>query len=642
LLENLGSRQLSNDDLRKIKKLANLARGDIIKMTTLAQSGHPGGSMSSIDIYLVLYSLANLSPKDPRHPDRDRVVVSHGHTSPGVYAALGRLGFFDIDEVIATFRLVGSQFEGHIERHVPGVEWSTGNLGQGLSAACGFAISAHLLQKNFHVFAAMSDAEQNKGQVAEARRFAYKYKLNNLTVIIDYNDRQISGRVRDIMPIHIKEDYEADGWQTLEVNGHDMEAIYHALTQAIVDDQPTVIIAHTVMGKGVSFMEGNEAYHGRALTEDEYKKALEELGIEDDLQKYQLKRRKFQAKNHKASETPNSCPYLNVGKPRLYETNAKTDNRSAFGNALLDIGKLNNLHTSTPVVAFDCDLASSVKTSKFAEEFPEHFFQAGVQEHNTATVAGALSTQGVVVFFADFGVFGLDETYNQHRLNDINQTNLKVVVTHCGVDVGPDGKTHHCLDYLALPRNLYSFKAIIPADPNQTDRAVRFAASNPGNFTICMGRSKLPIITDEAGQPFFGNGYEFHYGKADIIRDGEQAAIITMGSMVHRAVEAFEKLKKAGCLVSIINMACPLHPDLEAIKKAVKTGLIVTYEDHNVHSGLGALVAQVIAENGWSVRFKKLGVPHYAPSGESKDLFKFFQLDADALAQTVLEEIQKK
>lgn len=640
--ENLSSRQLSKDDLNKIKKLAHLVRGDIIKMTKLAQSGHPGGSMSSIDIYLVLYSFAKLSPKDPLHPNRDRVVVSHGHTSPGVYSALGRLGFFNIDEAIATFRLAGSQFEGHVERNVPGVEWSTGNLGQGLSAACGFALAAHLLKKDFHVFVAMSDAEQNKGQVAEARRFAYKYKLNNLTVIIDYNDRQISGRVRDIMPIHIKEDYEADGWLTLEVDGHHVEAIYQALIKAVADKKPTAIIAHTIMGKGVSFMEGNEEYHGRALNDEEYQEALKELGFKDDLEKYQLMRENFQAKNRKALEISNNFPKLNVGKPRLYEPGVKIDNRSAFGNALLDLGKLNNFKNSTSVVAFDCDLASSVKTNKFAEELPDYFFQAGVQEHNTATVAGALSTQGIVVFFADFGVFGLDETYNQHRLNDINQTNLKIVVTHCGIDVGPDGKTHHCLDYLALPRNLYSFKAIIPADPNQTDRAVRFVASTPGNFVICLGRSKLPIIIDQVGQPFFGDNYEFRYGKAETVREGEQAAIITMGSMVHQAIEAFEELKKQGILVTIINMACPLHPDFEAIKKAVKTGLIITYEDHNVRSGLGASVAQVIAENGFSVRLKKLGVPYYAPSGESKDLFKLFHLDAKSLAQTVLEEVQKK
>lgn len=245
--------QIDEKDMEYLKSLAHKCRGDILKMTTLAGSGHPGGSMSSIEMYLTLYYFANVDPKDPKNPDRDRIIISHGHTSPGVYSALGNLGFFNIDEAIAYFRLAGSIFEGHVERYVPGVEWSTGNLGQGLSAGCGMALSARLLKKDFHVFVVMGDGEQQKGQISEARRFAKKYNLSNLTVLIDYNKLQLSGPLSEIMPQNIKENYLSDGWEVIEVDGHDFEALYKAIREAIYDNKPTAILAHTIMGKGVSF-----------------------------------------------------------------------------------------------------------------------------------------------------------------------------------------------------------------------------------------------------------------------------------------------------------------------------------------------------------------------------------------------------
>ncbi len=195
---------LSGRDLNELERLAKVCRGDIVKMTTVANSGHPGGSMSSIDIFLSIYSQARINPDDPYNSLRDRVIVSHGHTSPGVYAALGRLGFLDIDEAIAGFRHAGSIYEGHITRGIPGVEWTTGNLGQGLSAGVGMALASKLTGKDFRVFVSMSDAEQAKGQVAEARRTAAKYDLNNLVVVIDYNDAQISGKASEIMYVDIK------------------------------------------------------------------------------------------------------------------------------------------------------------------------------------------------------------------------------------------------------------------------------------------------------------------------------------------------------------------------------------------------------------------------------------------------------
>jgi len=651
-------RKLTKEWITKLKNLARLARGDILKMTTLAKCGHPGGSMSSIDIYLVLYSFANVNLKYIDDPDRDRIIISHGHTSPGVYSALGRLGFFDIDDAISGFRKAGSIFDGHVDWKVPGVEWSSGNLGQGLSAGCGFALAGKLLNKDFHTFVAMSDGEQQKGQVSEARRFAKKYELNEITVIIDYNGLQISGKITDVMPQNIKENYIADGWKVLEIDGHDNNQIYEALKQSVnTKDTPVAIFAYTKMGKDVSFMEDDEQFHGKALSIEQYGKALAELEIEDDIEKYDKLRQKIiPVEGAEKLEKEIKRTYkinINFGIPKTYYKEDKLDNRSAFGNVLKEFAELNcrksliyeessnfNKSPISPIAVFDCDLATSVKTDKFSSICPNNFFEGGIQEHNTATVAGALSTQNVLTFFADFGVFGIDETYNQHRLNDINQTNLKLITTHCGLNIGEDGKTHQCIDYLGVMRNLYNFSIIIPADPNQTDRVIRYISKTPGNFLVAMGRSKVPIILKDNEDPYFADDYKFEYGKADLIRDGDRATIISMGFMLHRAIRAWEILKNKGYLVRVLNVSCPTNIDEKIIDECINMGPIVTYEDHNVQTGLGNIIADYIAQSGKRIRFKKMGISSYGLSGDPEDLFEIQGLSIEDLVSSVIKIIE--
>ncbi len=616
LTGKFAQKELASEELRTLEDTARHVRGDILRMTTLAGCGHPGGSMSSADIFLTVWSHANVSPENLSDPTRDRIIVSHGHTSPGVYAVLGRQGFFDLKQAVATFRLAGSPFEGHIERSVPGVEWSTGNLGQGLSAGCGFALSSRLrgIDSN-HVFVLMSDGEQQKGQVSEARRFAKKFGLTHLTVIVDTNRIQISGITDQVMPQALRENYESDGWRVIEVDGHDIGALFRAIVEAQSDEStPVAILAQTTIGKGVSFMEGTPTYHGKALTPEEFERAMGELNLPADLTEYRELRAKATFDSNSVSFPPAELPSLDSGTPRTYAPDVKTDNRSAYGQALADLAKAND-EKSVPFAVFDCDLASSVKTNGFAKVRPEQFFESGVQEHSTATTAGAVSADGVLTFFSDFGVFGVDETYNQHRLNDINHTNLKLVCTHNGLDVGEDGKTHQCIDYLGLLRNLYTFKVIVPADPNQTDRVIRAIAGKPGNYFVGMGRSKTPVVTDTEGQPLFAGDYVFEYGRIDRLRNGDKAAIYCYGAMVPRALEAWELLKNQGIMVKVFNVPCPLELDMEKVEEGADTGLIVTYEDHNRNSGLGVSLAMSLCNLAKPVKLVRMGVHRYGESG---------------------------
>lgn len=629
---NLGfTLPLEPDLAAELSRRAHEARGSILTATSASQSGHPGGSMSSIEIYTVLYSCARLRPQEPHWHARDRIVVSHGHTSPGVYAALANAGFFDVTEFEAHFRQAGSPFEGHVERAVAGVEWSTGNLGQGLSAGVGMAIGARLTGESWRTFVVMSDGEQHKGQVAEARRVAARQDLKDLTVIVDMNGIQISGRTADVMPVDVAADFAADGWRVVQVDGHDIEALYDALADA---DGLTCIIANTHIGQGVSFMRDEPEFHGRGLDADEYVRAMGELGIAPRLGETRERRAAPCAVLPLDHTTP--AVKLIEGPPTIFGSADKSDNRSAWGAALVDIARAN---PRQPIAVLDCDLAVSVKTDSFAREFPDGFIQCGVGEHNAATIGGALSTCGVLTFWADFGAFGCDEVYNQQRLNDINGAGLKLVLTHCGLDVGEDGKTHQCLDYAGAWAGFFGWKVIVPADPNQTDRAIRAAAGMQGNVCIAMGRSRLESVVDASGELLFADGYEFEYGRITWARRGSDACILVMGTPSGQAVLAADALAGDGLSVAVGIVACPLALDDDAMAQAFESSLLVTVEDHHVDIGLGAAVARWGASHGVMTHMEFIGVDGYKSSGTAADLFSLCSLDAAGIARRIRESL---
>jgi transketolase len=328
---------------------------------------------------------------------------------------------------------------------------------------------------------------------------------------------------------------------------------------------------------------------------------------------------------------------LRLAAPREYASDVKTDNRSAWGSALVDLATAN---PGVSVVVLDCDLAQSVKTDGFANAFPDRFIQCGVGEHNVATLGGALSTvPGVVAFWSDFGVFGIDEVYNQQRLNDINGASLKLVVTHCGLDVGEDGKTHQCLDYAGALRDFFGWTVLVPADPNQTDKAIRAAATMQGNVAVAMGRSKLPIILAANGQPLFGEDYEFSAGEIVWAREGADAVVLAMGTLAGAAVAAADALAGDGIDVEVGIVATPLDIDDTALRYAAEAPLLVTVEDHGVRTGLGTTVADWMGRHGGEARLVTLGVEGYQSSGASPELFARAGLDASGIAERIRKEL---
>ena len=599
-------------DFKKLEIISKKCRYDIVRMISNANSGHIGGALSSIDIYILL--LSRMRPED-------RFVISHGHSSAALYAALGNFGYFDVEKAVFDFRQ-NPPFEGHPSIEIEGVEWCSGVLGQGLSVGCGFALSKKIKNEPGRVFVVMGDGEQQKGQLQEAREFAAKFELDNLVAIIDANGLQASGDTSAISGQLLEKKYFASGWKVVSVDGHSFDDMQRAIDE---NRGPLCILAKTVMGKGIPEIENDYNYHGNLLPYEVKEKSLERfklLSAEEKLLENKTERKMCKYKS----------PVIEQKAGREYKISEYVDIRTALGNALHDIAEEN---PEVPIAALDCDLEASVKLSAFKKARPDSFIECGIAEHNASTVAAAMSKSGVLTVHADFSVFNIAETYSQNRMADINHAPVKLFCTHAGFDVGEDGKTHQCTDYLSLMSNLHGFSVIIPADANQADAAVRYAMSVSKPVAIIGGRSKLPVLADEAGEML-----GFEYGKAEMLRQGTDGVIITYGNMTHRAMRVSEMLCEEGVSLGVLNVPTPCEIDEKAVIKASRTGLVITYEDHNLKTGVAGSVARIICENALQCKLKSFGIKTYGASKSADRLYREHGLDEECLKSEIKKLIK--
>jgi transketolase len=602
--------------LQRLLELASYARRDILRMTSAAASGHPGGSLSSIDIFLVLLAFL-------REDGRDRLVVSHGHTAAGLYAALGRFGYFDPEVAVRGFRRMGSIFEGHPSSEVPGVSWCSGALGQGLSVGCGFALAARRGGTGGHVFVVMGDGEQAKGQLFEARLFATQHGLRNLTAIVDYNGLQASGATSGIMAQDIAAQYEAVGWRADTVDGHDHLALHSALEASRQSEAPTLLLARTVMGKGVPGYENRYEFHGAPLRLEEMPPQYVNLAGPGPVWS-------------RAVKPAPACRNTPLpGRRRVYGADTLTDMRSAFGSALLDIAD----RGSDSLAVFVCDLRESLKLAPIGELHSGVLIEGGIAEQNALTASAAMAKEGFTAWYAGFGSFAVGEVYSQLRMAAINYSPLKIAATHCGLDVGEDGKTHQCLDYLSLLSNLPGMRVLMPADPNHADLLTRYATAEPGAFCLCMGRSRLPVLTGEDDTPFYGEAYRFRYGEGDWLRQGKDAVIIAIGGMAGKALEAHSRLLGQGIRAAVYVLGCIGVFDEGDLREAAATGLIVSVEDHFVQNGIGAMTAAYLMEKGFPCKFRAMGATHLGHSASPDELYAEQGLTSGHIAAMVAENI---
>ncbi len=634
-------KKLSSKELEFLSVFSTSCRQSIIEMTCNAKSGHPGGSLSSIDYLSLLYTQIIIHTNNP-------IIISNGHISPALYAVLAELGAIEKKDLLKNFRRSDSIFEGHVARTVPAVWYGTGPLGIGTSVASGLALAQKIQNQNQKVFVTLGDGESEEGQVYEMMNFATKYKLNNLIALVDLNQVQLSDSVEKVMPHDLHNIFTACGWEVIRVDGHNFQKISEGLTKAYKSNtKPVVLLLKTIMGRGVSFMESTgrqhkATWHGTPPTKEQAAKALQELKLTKKQEEMLLAFRKQNTwKANTAKEIkPLTKMKVTIGKAKIYRANESLDCRSAYGNALLDLGKLNK-----NIVALTADLSESVKTNLFKEKFPTRHIECGIAEQHMVSCAGGLSLAGLIPFASTYGVFMTSRAKDQARVNDINETNVKMIATHCGLSVGEDGPTHQAIDDVGSFLGLHNTMIIEPSDPNQTDHIIRYVASHYGNFYVRMGRHKVPVLTKADGSPFFDAKYKYEYGRCDILRPGTDLTLCASGSMVSIALRALTELKYTHKKLSIelIIINSPKTFDTTVIDSIQKTKKVLTLEDHNTQSGFGSQLARHLMTKNIPVeKFVMMGADEYQKSGSVEALYESAKISSKFVQEKILQIMQDK
>lgn len=624
-----------------------------------AGSGHSGGTLGIMDICAALYlKIARHDPTVPDWAERDRIVWSAGHKAPALYTSLAVAGYFDERELM-TLRMLGSPFQGHPHwRDCPGVEFSTGSLGQGFSLAVGVAMAAHLNDQQHRVFVICSDGEQQEGSIWEAAMAAAHYRLDNLILIVDKNRLQIDGAVDRVMTIDpLVEKYRAFNWEVIGVDGHDMQDIVTKLDQARNHNdsgRPVALICHTNKGRGVSFMENAVGWHGKTPNREELDRALEELGLTgkfpvDSLLEYGAA---YQAKIDKsiAAKMPRfSRDYWWNSGQSMKVTMQPT--RKGFGRALDKYGE------DERIVCLGADISDSICISDFYKNHTERkdrFISIGVAEQNGTAVAAGLAREGKIPVFGTYGVFASARNLDQLRVS-VCYGNLNVLIAgaHGGISVGPDGATHQELESIFQITGLPNMHMAAPCDIVETEkmtRALLFDVTGPKYLRFA--REATPIITDE-NTPFeFGIGNVIRVRRenenlkdaiditlaSEYLKEGEKLSIISCGPETAEAVRAAYILKSEFSLETRVLHLHTLKPlDRSAIIRAAReTGAIITVEEHQV-GGLGNQIAGIIAQERdpatRSVPLAMIGVrDRFGESGRPWQLIRKFGLAAEHIA----------
>jgi transketolase len=658
-----------NYSLEELVEAANLMRGYNMISLCAAGSGHSGGTMSIMDVTAALYlHVATHDPKDPFWDGRDRIIWSTGHKAPSLYLGLGMAGYYDVEEVVKLRKLY-SPFQGHPHwLKLPGVEASTGSLGQGLSIAVGIALAGKLDNKNYHVFALTGDGEHQEGQIWEAIMEAGNFKLDNLTNVLDKNRLQIDGWVKDVMDIDpIVDKYKAFKWNVIEINGHDMKQILDAFEQAkTYKGKPTVIIADTIKGKGVDFMENVAGWHGKSPVCEQMESALVQLKLDKRLDKDRLfkKADDYQAEATKKLESKMPKFKRDYFWNKQDKMKVKMDStRMGFGRALDKKGD------DPRIVCLGADISGSIAISQFFEKHPERknrFLSMGIAEQSGTGVAAGLAKEGKIPVFGTYGVFAAGRNLDQLRTTVCyGEFNVLIAGAHGGVSVGPDGATHQALEDLFQICGLPNMHVIVPCDSIETEKATEyFLFEMKGPKYIRFAREATPIVTT-ADTPFkFGEANIYRYRgekenfidafeiklSSEFVSENEDLTIMACGPEVPEALRAAWILKEDfGIETRVINMHTLKPLDKETIIRAAKdTGIIVTAEEHQV-GGFGNLISAAVSQATELYKkpmlFGMIGVKdRFGESGAPWELIKEFEVSAEHIAQKAKElfDIKKK
>lgn len=609
-----------------LTELCKQLRHNIVRSTTAAGTGHPTSSLSGVETMATAmfggYFRAELD--NPNNPNNDRLIFSKGHACPLLYSLYYAAGHVTENELM-NLRKFGAVLEGHPTMKWRYTEAATGSLGQGLGVATGMALA---LQKDFekedaypNVWCVLGDSEMAEGSVWEAMNCASYYKLNNLIAVVDLNrlgqrgETQI-GHNTDVLEAKAS----AFGWEVYVVDGHNLEEIkecYDAVFESNTE-MPKMIIAKTYKGNGVSFAQNKDGYHGKAFSKAECDQALEEIGLVDTNMRYTIPH----------PETTLSKPEFDIAHAsHKYELGSKVATRKAYGNAL------NNLGATNPnVVALDAEMNNSTYSEIFAKNFPERYYEMFIAEQNMVSVATGLSRMGKVPFVSTFAAF-LTRAADQIRMAQYSHSNLKVMGSHCGVSIGPDGSSQMAVEDISLFRAILDSVVLYPCDAVSTDKLVQKMADHTGISYLRCTRAETPTL--------YSNDEEFHIGgsKTFVQSDNDQVTVISAGITLHEAIKASNILKKNGINIRVIDLYSIKPLDKEALTKSNNdTQAIITVEDHLEQGG----IYEAICSSGTITKpIHCLAVKKMSCSGTPAELLAYMEVDADAIVKKVKEILNK-
>ncbi|PTM99953.1 transketolase [Streptomyces sp. VMFN-G11Ma] len=598
----------------ELVELAQQLRVDSVRASNAAGSGHPTSSMSAADLLAVL--LANHFRYDferPDHPGNDRFVLSKGHASPLLYAAYKAAGAID-DAELLTFRKQDSRLEGHpTPRRLPWVETATGSLGQGLPVGVGIALAGKRLDHNgYRVWVLCGDSELAEGSVWEAAEHAAYENLDNLTAILDVNRLGQRGPTRHGHDLDAyARRFQAFGWHTVEVDGHDVDAVDRAYGEAIsTTGQPTVIIARTLKGKGVAAVQDREGLHGKPLPEAD--EAIAELGGRRDL--------RVQVHEPSAARMLHAVRSGHLELPR-WDEGEEVATRDAYGQALTALGT-----GRADVVALDGEVGDSTRSEFFAKEHPERYFECYIAEQQMVATAVGLATRGWVPYAATFAAF-LTRAHDFVRMAAVSGAGINLVGSHAGVAIGQDGPSQMGLEDLAMMRSVHGSTVLYPCDANQTARLVAAMADCEGIRYLRTSRGKSKVI--------YGPDEEFAVGGSKVLRSSpdDRLTLVAAGVTVPEALAAAEALERDGIRARVIDLYSVKPVDRDTLRRAAEeTGCLVTVEDHHEEGGIGDAVLDAFLDGRTVPRLVRLAVRTMPGSASPEEQLHAAGIDAEAIA----------
>lgn len=621
--------------LKEIKKFieykAYQMRLSSVLMTTTAGSGHPTSALSAADIVAtVFFHAMRFDPKNPNNPNNDRFILSKGHASPILYAVYKELGILTEQDLL-TYRTFDSNLEGHPTLRFVGSEAATGSLGMGLSIGAGMSYSAKIDKRDFYTYVLLGDSECAEGSVWEAAEIAAFYKLNNLVAILDCNRL---GQSTETMHGHhaqrYAEKFQAFGWKTIIVDGHDVQQLMSACDKAREPHehaQPTIIIAKTIKGYGVPMAADKQGFHGRAFSKEEYHDIVAHMDVQfADAAKYDIKSFTWQPKipHDSATASYDVCSEHIELKPHAYTLGELVPTRKAYGTAITAAGT-----ACKAVISLDAEVKNSTFAEIFESKYPERFIQCFIAEQNMVSMAVGLCRRGKIPFVSTFGCF-LTRAHDQLRMAAIGTAALRVCGSHAGVSIGQDGPSQMALEDIAMMRALPESVVLYPSDAVSTHKLVEQMT----NYTTSISylrttRAATPVLYD--------NNEDFPIGGLKILRQSEQdvACVIAAGITVHEALKAYDLLQAEGISVAVIDLYSIKPIDTATIINVANAAgnHVITVEDHYLQGGLGQAVAYELRNT--DIAIECLAVTTLPRSGKPEELLAWAGIDAAAIVKQV-------